>query len=157
MTIQNSAIDVAQFRHVIPIQIRWGDMDAMGHVNNATFLTYFEQSRLTYFNELGLWDGMGERSNPGLIMAKAVIEYKMPLIATDTIRVGVRTTRLGTRSFETFQAVIRTKDGIDEIAATGVVTVVVYDYANGRSTAIPQAWREKLIAYEPVEIAQGSG
>lgn len=135
------------FRHHTPIQVRWADMDALGHVNNATYLTYLEQARIGYFNALGLWDGSMDKL--GLIMARVVLDYRVPLVASDEVHVFTRCARLGGKSFDTEQVIARrAKDGSGgiEIAAQGTITVVVFDYAANQSAPIPQAWRDKLLA-----------
>lgn len=144
------SLDLSRFRQRLPIQLRWGDMDALGHVNNANFLTYLELARIQYFNTLALWDG--STSETGVIMAKVVIDYKLPLVWTDTIEVYTRVNRFGTRSFDTQHVVVRHVDGDEQIAALAVVTLVVYDYQAAQSVVIPQVWRDKLIAYEPGDI-----
>jgi len=136
------------FAHSIPIQVRWGDLDAMGHVNNATYLTYLEQARVTYFNDLGLWDGSG--GGLGLIMARAEIDYKLPIQGRDQVTVFTRCTRLGTRSFDTEQIIARIDDERAwTTAAAARIVIVVYDYANGQSAPIPDAWRARLIEHNP--------
>lgn len=140
------------FRHHIPIQVRWSDMDALGHVNNACFLTYCEQARIDYFVSLNLRNtGQPE---PGLIIAKVVIDYLLPLYAGDDVHVFTRCSRLGGRSLETEQQVVRVKQQQIQVAAKATITVVVYDYDNHQSTAIPAAWRMNILEYEPGHIAQ---
>lgn len=146
----NSPYVYEHFKHVTPMPVRWSDLDALGHVNNAKYLTYFEQARITYFADMQLWDGNPTKT--GLIMAKVVLEYKMPVFAEDQVRVLSRTSRLGGRSFDTQQAVVCTRDGKDHFAAVGTVTVVVFDYQTNTSVTIPDEWRAKLIAYEPAPI-----
>jgi len=140
------------FRHITPIQVRWGDMDALGHVNNAVFLTYLEHARVHYLSEVGLWDG-GEASI-GPIMVKAVVDYKLPLFANDDVYVFTRCARLGNRSFETAQIVARLKDGRYEISAVATISGVVYDYRAGQSTPMPESWRERVRAYEPAPVVE---
>jgi acyl-CoA thioester hydrolase len=136
------------FRHHIDIQVRWGDLDALGHVNNAVFLTYMEQARITYMNEQHLWDGSD--SGLGVIMARIALDYKLPLIAADEVHVFSRCVRLGNRSFEIEQQIIRIRDGQQAISAQGTTTGVAYDYRLNQSVPIPAAWRERLKAYEIV-------
>ncbi|MDZ4768555.1 MAG: thioesterase family protein [Chloroflexota bacterium] len=141
------------FRHAAPIQIRWGDLDALGHVNNANYLTYLEQARISYFTSLALWDGSAGTVGP--IMARCEIDYRMPLRADDTVIVYTRCVRLGTRSFDTEQVIARAtvrpagKTEI-EVAAQSKIVLVVYDYTALRSTPMPEMWREQLRAFEVV-------
>jgi len=132
----------------MPIQVRWGDMDALNHVNNAAYLSYLEHARVSYFAELALWDG-----NPvglGLIMARVEIDFKLPLYVGEDAHIFTRCSRLGNRSFETEQVLIRANaDGSQDRVVAATITVVVYDYNANRSTPIPEGWRAGIIAYEP--------
>lgn len=140
------------FRHHIAVQVRWGDLDALGHVNNAVYLTYLEQARITYMNERQLWDGSD--GGLGVIMARVAIDYKLPLIATDEVHVFSRCSRLGNRSFDIEQQIIRIRDGQQAISAQGSTVGVAYDYRIGQSAPIPAGWRERIKAYEIVPPAE---
>lgn len=135
------------FQHGLPIQVRWGDLDAMGHVNNAKYLTYMEQARIHYINDLGLWDGHNTRR--GMIMARVELDYKFPLTLAGEVVVYTRTSRLGNKSLDTEQQIVRYLDGEARVAAAAKITLVVYDYDRGQSAPIPDRWREVFIAYEP--------
>lgn len=139
------------FRHHISIDVRWGDMDALGHVNNAVFLTYLEQARIDYFNQLKLWDG--NLSELGLIMARVVLDYKLPLVAGDDVHIFTRCSRIGNRSLDTEQLILRVKDERTEIAAQGTTTAVAYDYQKNQSAPVPDDWRARILEYEPGQIA----
>ncbi len=134
------------FRHQAAIQVRWGDMDALGHVNNAVFLTYMEQARSLYVSDLDLWQG--GRGSLGMILARIEIDFKTPLFAGDDVRVFTRTVRLGNRSLQLAQWIARLKDSQLEIASQSLLTVVVYDYAASKSTPMPERWRGIIKAYE---------
>lgn len=134
------------FHHHYPLQVRWSDMDALGHVNNARFLTYLEQARIHYVNELNLWGGTTDRL--GVIIARVEIDFKLPLFASDDVHVFTRCARLGKRSFDTEQWVARHKGEQLEVAARAVITVVVYDYRSNQSAPIPDEWRALIKAYE---------
>lgn len=140
------------FRHHVPIQVRWSDMDALGHVNNARFLTYCEQARIDYFVALTLWSG--EQDKIGLIVAKIVLDYKLPLRFGDDVHVFTRCSRLGNRSLDTEQLVVRVKEGQTEVAAVGTITGVVYDYVQNQSAPIPEAWRARILDYEPGQVVR---
>jgi acyl-CoA thioester hydrolase len=134
------------YRHHTPVMIRYGDMDTLGHVNNAKYLTYIEQSRLGYFGDLMQWDG--SRSGVGLILAKVTVEYKAPLTVADgMVNVWTRTSRIGTKSFDMEHLVIRAKDGL--VAAAGFTVMVAYNYAESATVALPDEWRQRISAYEP--------
>ncbi len=136
------------FRFRLAIPIRYADMDTLGHVNNAKYLTYVEQARICYIRELSLWSG--GVSEMGLIVARIECDYKLPLTMDDgEAIVYQRVTRMGTKSFD-IEFIITRKDGEREaIAAQGKVVMVVYDYTRNVSVTMPEDWRAKIVAYEP--------
>lgn len=145
-------LEYAGFVHLMPLQIRWGDMDALGHVNNAVYLTYFEQARVNYFAVLKLWDGGMQRF--GAIVARAAIDYKLPLFVEPNIYVATRCARLGNRSFDIEQHLFRHKDEGDTLVAQAMITVVSFDYEANTSISIPQHWRDTVKAYETTPITE---
>jgi acyl-CoA thioester hydrolase len=146
-------IPLNDFRHSTEIQIRWGDMDALGHVNNAVYLTYLEQARVQYMADLRMWDA--RVSKLGLIMARVVLDYKLPLLATDRmVTVFSRVSRLGSKSFDMAQIIARRVNDNYEAAASATITLVVFDYPANQSVPIPDEWRAAFAAYEPVAPSQ---
>lgn len=146
-------IPLTDFRHSTNIQIRWGDMDALGHVNNAVYLTYLEQARVQYMTDLRAWDARMDKR--GLILARAVLDYKLPLHVTDRIvTVFSSVSRLGNKSFDMTQMIARRMGEVYEVAATAVITLVVFDYSSNQSVPIPDQWRAAFTDYEPVAPSQ---
>jgi acyl-CoA thioester hydrolase len=133
--------------HATPIEVRWGDLDAMGHVNNAKYLTYLEHARIRYFDDVHLWDGQNTRR--GMIMARVELDYKFPLTLAGDVVVYTRVSRLGTKSLDSQQQIVRYSGGLAEVAAAARIVLVVYDYDQGRSAPIPDDWRALLRAREP--------
>jgi acyl-CoA thioester hydrolase len=138
----------AGFRFYTPMSVRYGDMDTLGHVNNAKYLTYIEQARIAYFHENHLWDG--SVSNLGVIVAKISIDYKLPLTMQDGIvDIWTRCSRLGSKSFDLENVIITRRSGESAVAASATVVLVVFDYRANATVVMPDAWRETLLAYEP--------
>jgi acyl-CoA thioester hydrolase len=135
------------FRHRTTLDVRFGDIDSLGHVNNAKYLTYMEQGRILYFRDLGLWTG--DKTELGAIMARAVVDFKLPLTMGDSIAVYTRTSRLGSKSFDTEYVIQRENGKQAEVAATGTVVIVAFDYKANQTVLIPDEWRQKFLAYEP--------
>lgn len=129
-----------------PIEVRYGDLDPQGHLNNAKYLTYFEQARIHYFQHLGLRKSNISFMDIGVILADVHITYREPVMFGMDIAVGVRVTRLGNRSFDVAQAVIdraRNKE-----MAYAKLVVVCFDYHTGQTTPIPPLWRETLSRFD---------
>jgi acyl-CoA thioester hydrolase len=122
--------------------VRFRDLDGMGHVNNAVFLTYMESARIAYLSALGA----GDNPQHSLILARAEVDFRSPIAFGEDVEVGVRPSRIGTKSFE-LEYEVRA-DG--RVAAEGKSVLVGYDYEAGASTEIPAAWREWLAPRVPV-------
>ena len=130
------------FPFVFREDVRFRDLDGMGHVNNAVFLTYLESARIAYLEALGA----GANPQAGLILARIDVDFRSPISLGERVEVGVRPSRLGAKSFE-LEYEVRA-DG--RLAAEARSVLVGYDYARGESVEIPAEWREWL---EPIEVA----
>jgi acyl-CoA thioester hydrolase len=114
--------------------VRFRDLDSMGHVNNAVFSTYLEQARLAWFGETT------ELPLQDVILARTEIDFRSPVAWGETVEIGVRPSRLGTKSFE-LEYELRS-DGRTVAEAKSVL--VGYDYERGESIPIPDRWRKRL-------------
>jgi acyl-CoA thioester hydrolase len=124
---------VAGFPFVYRDTVRFRDLDGMGHVNNAVFLTYMESARIAFLSSLGA----GDNPQQSLILARAEADFRSPIAFGEEVEVGVRTSRVGTKSFE-LEYEVRA-DG--RLAAEGRSVLVGYDYERGASVEIPAEWR----------------
>ena len=118
-------------------QVRFRDLDPMGHVNNAVFLTYLEQARIAFFERHGL---SVELDDMNMVVARVEIDFRAPVLLGQEVEVAVRAGRFGTKSFD-FEYEL-TVDG--EIVAVAKSVQVAYDYGRGEAVAIPEEWRERL-------------
>lgn len=134
------------FRFSHPIEVRYADLDPQRHVNNATLFSYLEQARARYLQRLGLWDGT-DFDAIGIIIAEANLRFLRPIAFGEAVVVETGVTRLGTKSFD-FEYLVRRDDGVE--LATGRTVLVAYDYRNGESIPIPDAWRQAISAFEEV-------
>jgi acyl-CoA thioester hydrolase len=128
-----------------PIIVRYGDLDPQGHVNNAAFLTYLEHARVNYIRHLELWDGKSFLSI-GFILARIELDYKMPILMTDQVEVGVCTSRLGNKSLDMEYIVRNTESG--KVYAEGKTVQVAYDYQTGKTIPLRPNWREAIAKFE---------
>lgn len=138
---------MADFRYFYPVQVRYSDLDAQWHVNNARFLTILEQARLHYLLDLGLWDGKSFL-DLGVIIADIHIAYLAPIELLDEIKVGVRIARIGTKSMTFETAIQDMKTG--ESKATSEVVVVAYDFHTQQTIPVPESWRRKIQEFEGI-------
>jgi acyl-CoA thioester hydrolase len=141
---------MSQFRFYHPVEVRYGDLDPQGHVNNAKHLTYFEQARIAYLIELGLFSKDQSFMEIGVILADLHITYLEPVYFGQHIKVGVHVAKLGNKSMTWEQNIV---DGVtDRQIAKGVIIMVTYDYGTGKTIPIPQEWREKIVEFEGLKV-----
>jgi acyl-CoA thioester hydrolase len=141
---------MSHFHFYHPIEVRYGDLDPQGHVNNAKHLTYFEQARIAYMVELGLFTKDQSFMEIGVILADVHITYLAPIYFGEPIKVGVNATKLGTKSMTWAQSIVEVKTGKE--LARGEVIMVTYDYKEEKTINIPQGWREKIKQFEGLQV-----
>jgi acyl-CoA thioester hydrolase len=115
--------------------VRFRDLDAKGHVNNAVYLTYMESARIAF---------MARASTDELpfIVARIEIDFRAPLELGETVEIGVRAARFGTKSFD-LEYELRAGG---RLVAEAKSVCVGYDYETGETVPIPETWREQLAA-----------
>ncbi|GMT43463.1 MAG: thioesterase [bacterium] len=125
------------------IQIRFRDTDAMGHVNNAVYVTYFEMVRIKLFKEIfGLNSSDRMLSKAPVIAAMNSCNYRIPLFIGTKVKAECCVSKIGQKSFTIFTEIIGEEDGT--IYADGETVIVFYDYDLKRSTDISQKYRTAL-------------
>lgn len=130
----------------LSLAVQWGDMDALGHVNNTVPIRWLENSRIHYMELSGMAETL-EGMGIGPILAAVNCSYKRQLLYPDTVTIGCRVSRLG-RSSVTFQhAVLSEKQ--KAIAVEGESVVVAFDYKNQRAVRIPDEVRDQLRELQP--------
>ena len=133
-----------------PVEVRYGDLDPQGHVNNAKHLTYFEQARVAYMIELGLFTRDQSFMKIGVIVADVHITYLAPVYFGQNIKVGVRTAKIGNKSMTWEQNVMDADSG--EELSKGELVIVTYDYETGKTISIPQEWRAAIMQFEGLQV-----
>jgi acyl-CoA thioester hydrolase len=119
--------------------VRFSDLDAFGHVNNAVFSIYVEQARLAWFGRYAADEPMPLRD---VILARTEIDFRSPVVFGETVAIGVRPSRVGTKSFE-FEFELRVGD---RLVAEARSILVGYDYTSRQSVEVPERWRHRLRA-----------
>jgi acyl-CoA thioester hydrolase len=136
------------FRHVLPIDVRFRDLDAFGHVNSAVILTYFETARMRYLIDLDLRLPQGGWNDLPFILAHLDCDFRKPIFFGQAVEIGSRITEIKRSSLRLEHRV--EADG--ELAAEGYDIVVHYDYVANHSMPISPDIRAKIETFE-----QGDG
>ncbi|NJL92603.1 MAG: acyl-CoA thioesterase [Anaerolineae bacterium] len=132
------------FVHHLQLRTRFSDVDMLGHVNNAVYLTFLEEARVHYARDVLNWDG--EPDHMGMIVAKCTIDYLLPLRAGEEIAIFTRCSRIGRKSFDFTYFIARPDQ--EQLVATALTTMVAFDYRAGRSILFPEPWRMHILAFE---------
>lgn len=135
------------FKYKTNIELRFADIDAMGHVNNATYFTYMEIGRTKYWKHAINWDWR----TTGVVIGQASIDYLAPIFLEDKISMYVRTSRIGNKSFDLEYLIVKTINGKDVTCSKGKTVCVTFDYATKSPTAIPEKERSKMIEFEQLQ------
>lgn len=140
-------MDITLFKHKTPIQIRFGDTDMLGHINNSNYLSYMELARMSYINEV--FKDCIDWSHEGFIQANAIIDFKLPILVNDTVEVNVRTSRVGNKSLNMEYIFIKAdKKGKQSLAAEGSTVIVAFNYLKNLSIPIPESWKKMIVEFE---------
>ncbi len=133
---------LADFPVTVEIPVAWGDMDAMGHVNNIVYFRYFETARITCFAELGLGP-IKQSDDVGPILHSANCRYRIPLTYPDTVTVGVRIGDIGEDRFVMLYRAVSHRHSA--VAADGESLVVTFSYSTNTKARVPDDLRALLV------------
>jgi len=133
-----------EFRHRTALQVRFRDIDAFGHVNNAVFFSYVELARIRYLLDVLQADEPFDRLP--LILARVELDFRSPIEFGEEVTVETRVDRIGRTSFGMSH---RMTAGADGRRVGDVQTVLVtYDYATARPMPVPDDWRRLFGEHE---------
>lgn len=128
----------------LPVQIRFNDIDPFGHVNNATYQEYFDLGRVQYFRQI--FNGDLFTKEMALVIASINTNFLDAVKMHDQIEVRTKIDEIGNKSLKMLQHVIDTRTGA--LKATCLSVMVCFRTSDHQTQMIPDAWREKFIAFE---------
>jgi acyl-CoA thioester hydrolase len=133
-----------EIRHRTPVQVRFRDTDAFGHVNNAVFFSYIELARIRYFLDV-LQLGQPFDRLP-LILARVELDFRLPIMFGEDVEVATRVDRIGRSSIAMSH---RMTAGADRrLVGEAQSVLVTYDYSIARPMPVPEEWRRTFAEYE---------
>ncbi|GMV00459.1 MAG: thioesterase [Burkholderiales bacterium] len=125
----------------LEMPIRWGDMDAMGHVNNTVYFRYMEQLRISWFVTLGF---APDPAGQGPLIINASCTFLRQLEYPGTVLARQYVGAVGRSSFETFVDMMRTDDP-GTVCAQGAAKVVWVDHSRRKSVPLPGHARQAIV------------
>ena len=131
-------------KHSIPIQLRFNDTDALGHVNNSTYFSFYDLGKTEYFRTL--YGDNYFTKEIYIVVAHAEVDFLEPVFLTDEISVETAVTHIGSKSFTLYQQ-IRDKR-TDSIKCKCTTIMVGYDFKKKITIPISDEWRRVIADYE---------
>jgi acyl-CoA thioester hydrolase len=141
-----------EFRHRTRVEVRFRDLDAFGHVNNAVTTSYVEHGRISYFRDVLEVDPVGVMP---LILAMIQVDYERPIVFGGAVEIRSRMDSIGRTSLAMSHHLSDTGNGLTLARARSVL--VAYDYTAEEPMPVPEDWRMTLTAYEGRDLGRAEG
>ena len=135
------------FKFKVPIQVRFSDVDIMGHVSNTVYQNYYDAGKMDYFDHV-LPDL--DYVNIGVVGASIKIDYLLPIFMRYKIYVESRISVLGRKSFTMEHILVNSENG--DLLSTCSIVVVCFDVTTQKSRVIPEHWRKQIIEHEGAQL-----
>jgi acyl-CoA thioester hydrolase len=135
----------ADFRHFIELPVRWGDMDAFGHVNNVQYMRYLESGRVAYIGDVL---GIATEARENIVLADIHCTFLQQLRYPVTVEVATRVARLGNSSLQIVFAIYRR--GEEQPVLTGEGILVWFDFVNEKPIPLPELARSAICRFEAI-------
>ncbi|MDU1890558.1 MAG: thioesterase family protein [Dysgonomonas sp.] len=136
------------FKTTLPIQIRFNDIDALGHINNNIYFSFFDLGKTTYFEQIR---GSGVSWIEGLIVvARIETDFYSPIYYREPIAVDTKVIKLGEKSGVFLQQLRNTKN--NEVKCRCQTVFVAYNADTQASMSIPDIWRQLISKHEGIDL-----
>ena len=137
-----------KYKFQTKIEIAWGDMDAFGHVNNVSYLKYFETARAKYFSELSLWSSHGVTVSSGaMVLTNIDVNYRKQIRFPHTLVVTISIVSMSLRGF-TINCTMWNE--ADECVLDAKAQLVWFNFSLNKISSLPQQFKEVVSAFEGI-------
>lgn len=134
-----------EYKHSIPVQLRFNDTDALGHVNNSVYLSFYDLGKSAYLEIIN----NGKKVKPkevDIVVAHIEVDFIEPVFLHDRIAVQTTVSHIGNKSFSLMQRIIDEETGREKCVCTTVM--VGFDFNTNTTKPISDDWREAIESYE---------
>ncbi len=136
-----------KFKHTLPLQIRFNDVDKFGHVNNTVYFSFYDLGKTEYFASVCPnvdWE------KDGIVVVHIDVDFLTQIYGSDHIAVQTAVTEIGTKSFQLVQRVIDIESG--EVKCICHSVMVAFDLENHESKSLAEEWVEAICTYESKDL-----
>lgn len=132
------------FRHTIPVQMRFNDVDVLGHINNSVYFTYYDLGKSNYFTTVRR--GKLDWTRPDVVIANVNCNFYAPIYFGEPVAVTTRVESIGEKSFKVHQRLVNTVN--NEVKSECLTVMVAFDLQTKKSMRLPQVWIDAICEYE---------
>jgi acyl-CoA thioester hydrolase len=131
---------------MVKVRVRYDDLDTLGHVNNKTYLSYLEESRIGYMEDV--MGFMRQSLDFDVVVGRIDIKYLSPVFFHDKLEIYTRISRIGEKSYDFECWITKNTDGEMQKAAYALVTMVSVDTKTGKSKPNSEKMVSTILLYE---------
>lgn len=132
-----------QYKHSVPVQLRFNDIDSLGHVNNSIYFSFYDLGKIRYFSTVR--PEMKEIRDIDLVVANVNANFLMPIFLQENVSVQTTTVSIGNKSVKLAQQIVNDRGDIKAVCET---ILVGFDFKSGETKLISDEWRRAIEAYE---------
>lgn len=136
-----------QFKHTLPIQLRFNDIDSLGHVNNTVYFSFYDLGKTSYFSDIKKANkSLVDIVDFGVVIANIQVNFVQPIFPNETIAVQTAVSEIGNKSFKLVQQVINSETG--DVKCTCNTVMVGYNLVTKATQVISEEWKKAMAAFE---------
>ncbi len=137
-----------KYKHRVPVQLRFNDADALGHVNNSVYFSFYDLGKTEYFKTIhGKYI---DTKDIDIVVVHAEVDFLSPVFLSDEIEVQTAVASIGNKSFTLMQQIVDTKT--DTVKCVCKTIMVGFDPQTNTSKPIGEAWKKAISLYEGCEF-----
>lgn len=133
------------FKHILPIQLRFNDVDPFGHVNNSVYFTFYDLGKTTYLKDL-IEQHHLRRDGMAIVLVNANANFLSPVVANEHVSVQTAVVEVGHKSFKLLQQLIDVDT--QEVKCICSSVMVAFDSKTQTSMPLPEEWKKYFCEYE---------
>jgi len=137
-------MDNIKFYHTTPIQLRFNDFDALGHVNNSVYFSFYDLGKTTYFNEV--IPDISDSKEVGVVIANIQVSFLVSVYPGENVAVETAVVEIGNKSFKLLQRLIDLET--KEVKCVCQTVMVCYDAKTRSSHPISDVWKKAMAEFE---------
>ena len=137
-------MDKIKFNHTTPIQLRFNDFDALGHVNNSVYFSFYDLGKTSYFNEV--LPEVSISKEVGMVIGHIEVSFLLPVYPEEKVAVETAVIEIGNKSFKLLQQLIDVDT--NEVKCICQTVMVCFDATTKTTHSISDTWRKAMADFE---------